>query len=142
MQNSVLGDVIPCSLVVVHQCFTGPCCLHLYPSTLKTEAAGFSKMMINLSKTTQYHIPESVANIVQVHSRPIKPTQGLWQDTAGGRHKNQKHPDHENEVKCATFANYVKDNVFSDIIHSRSTRIHNKNTRKYYHETIKQIQRE
>jgi len=48
---------------------------------------------------------------------------------------------HENELKCATFANYVKENIFKDIIHSRSTTILNKNTCKYSNETITNIKR-
>jgi len=49
---------------------------------------------------------------------------------------------HENELKCATFANYVKESIFKDIIHSRRTTILNKNTCKYSNETIKPVQRE
>lgn len=49
---------------------------------------------------------------------------------------------HENELKCANFANYVKENIFKAIIHSRSTTILNKNTCKYSNATIQPIQRE
>jgi hypothetical protein len=49
---------------------------------------------------------------------------------------------HENELKCAAFANYIKEYAFKDIIHSRSTTILKKNTCQYTNETFKHIQRD
>jgi len=60
----------------------------------------------------------------------------------GGGGGSQQMAAHKNELKCATFANYVKESIFKDIIHSRRTTILNKNTCKYSNETIKPIQRE
>jgi len=55
---------------------------------------------------------------------------------------SQQTAAYENELICATFATYVKESIFKDLIHSRSTTILNKNTCKYSNETIKPIQRE
>jgi hypothetical protein len=48
--------VTPCTVLVGHQCFSGPRCFHLQ-GEVKTEAASFSKTLVPYHNTTWRHNP-------------------------------------------------------------------------------------
>jgi hypothetical protein len=60
MKIAVFWDVTPCNSIDGYQCSVGTCCLHLqgHFSTLNTEAAGSSKMLLLIYKSKGNHIPQ------------------------------------------------------------------------------------
>lgn len=56
MKISVFWVAMPCSLVVHYQCFRGNCCLNLQCTAQKTEAIGFSEMLVMIYQIMLHHL--------------------------------------------------------------------------------------